>query len=61
MQRRNARRSGPGRALHRKGHVGVRASFEVTQDFLLIQSATALFRSPEERGAAAEPDGSETF
>lgn len=111
LQRRNARRSGAGRALHRKGHVGVEASFEVldglpaaarqglfakpgryrayarfsngasahqgdskgdvrglaikllgvsgkkiipglesapTQDFLLIQSATAPFRSPDE-------------
>ncbi|MGH9884230.1 MAG: catalase, partial [bacterium] len=111
LQRHNMRRSGAGRALHRKGHVGVEASFEVleglpaparqglfampgryrayvrfsngasahqadgkgdvrgvaikvlgvagtklipgletatTQDFLLIQSATAPFRGPDE-------------
>jgi hypothetical protein len=29
LQRRNARSNGAGRALHRKGHVGVEASFEV--------------------------------
>ena len=32
LQRRRSRRGGVGRALHRKGHVGVEASFEVLGD-----------------------------
>jgi hypothetical protein len=45
LQRRNARRSGAGRALHRKGHVGVEASFEV-RDGLPAAVAQGLFARP---------------
>ena len=45
LQRRNSRRSGPGRALHRKAHVGVEASFEVL-DGLPVAARQGLFAKP---------------
>jgi hypothetical protein len=45
VQRRSSRRSGPGRALHRKGHVGVEASFEVL-DGLPAPARQGLFAKP---------------
>lgn len=45
LQRRQSRRSGAGRALHRKGHVGVEASFEVLGD-LPAPARQGLFATP---------------
>jgi hypothetical protein len=45
VQRRNTRRGGAGRALHRKGHVGVEASFEVLGD-LPGPARQGLFATP---------------
>lgn len=45
LQRRTSRRGGAGRALHRKGHVGVEASFEVL-DGLPAPARQGLFASP---------------
>jgi len=45
LQRRNTRRSGAGRALHRKGHVGVEASFEVLEG-LPVPACQGLFAMP---------------
>jgi hypothetical protein len=65
LQRSNARRSGSGRALHRKGHVGVEARFEVL-DGLPAPARQGLFAKPGQyrayvrfsNGASAhQPDG----
>jgi len=45
LQRRQSRRSGAGRALHRKGHVGVEATFEVL-DGLPPPARQGLFATP---------------
>jgi hypothetical protein len=45
LQRRNSRGSGAGRALHRKGHVGLEASFEVPDD-LPAAARQGLFAKP---------------
>jgi hypothetical protein len=45
VQRRNAARHGTGRALHRKGHVGLEASFEVLGD-LPAPARQGLFAKP---------------
>jgi hypothetical protein len=45
LQRRQSRRGGAGRALHRKGHVGVEASFEVLGD-LPAAARQGLFAKP---------------
>jgi hypothetical protein len=49
-----------GRALHRKGHVGAAASFEVLGD--IMRARNVAYRvSTQARKADAEPDGSERF
>ncbi|HEX2688706.1 MAG TPA: catalase [Kofleriaceae bacterium] len=45
LQRRHTRRRGAGRALHRKGHIGVEASFEVLGD-LPAPARQGLFAKP---------------
>jgi hypothetical protein len=45
LQRRQSRRGGAGRALHRKGHVGVAATFEVLAD-LPAPARQGLFAKP---------------
>ena len=45
VQRRQSRRGETGRALHRKGHVGVEASFEVLDD-LPAPARQGLFAKP---------------
>ena len=50
IQRRTAERAGPGRALHRKQHLGIRASVEVLGD-LPEHARHGMFASPGRRDA----------
>jgi catalase len=45
LQRRHDRRAGAGRALHRRGHIGVEATFEVADD-LPPEARAGLFARP---------------